>query len=286
MEQGRVVNKHLFSVSSAILLALLSLPWGGRSVTAADLQTIRQRGYLVVAVKDNMRPLGYRNGANQLQGLEIDIAQRLAEELLGRRDALKLQPVANSDRLTAVLNDQVDLTIARVTATKTRTRIVSFSAPYYMDGTALLTRSERVTRFADLVRQPIAVLNGSATIPTIRSLLPQANLVGVDSYQAGLNLLESGQAMSFAGDASVLSGWVQEFPQYRLLSPLLSAEPLAVVMPKGLQYDSLRRQVNSAIDRWRKEGWLQQRAAYWGLPVDGLAAATLEMETPAAPAVP
>jgi polar amino acid transport system substrate-binding protein len=39
-------------------------------------------------------------------------------------------------------------------------------------------------------------------------------------------------------------------------------------MPKGLQYDDLRRQVNAAIARYAKEGWLQQRAAFWGLPVE------------------
>jgi polar amino acid transport system substrate-binding protein len=37
-------------------------------------------------------------------------------------------------------------------------------------------------------------------------------------------------------------------------------------MPKGLQYNQLRRRINSAIARWQTEGWLTQRAAAWGLP--------------------
>lgn len=79
-------------------------------------------------------------------------------------------------------------------------------------------------------------------------------------------MLESGVAAAFAADASVLSGWVQEYPQYQLLPTLLSAEPLAVVMPKGVQYDQLRRRVNAAITRYLAAGWLQQREAFWGLP--------------------
>jgi polar amino acid transport system substrate-binding protein len=102
----------------------------------------------------------------------------------------------------------------------------------------------------------------------MKYLLPKVDLVGVNSYQEAHSLLESGGAAAFAADASVLSGWVQEYPQYQLLPTLLSAEPLSVVMPKGLQYDDLRRRVNAAIDRYRAEGWLQQRAAFWGLPVD------------------
>ncbi|HEY9844703.1 MAG TPA: hypothetical protein V6D03_00735, partial [Candidatus Caenarcaniphilales bacterium] len=48
---------------------------------------------------------------------------------------------------------------------------------------------------------------------------------------------------------------------------LLSAEPLAIVLPKGLQYEELRRKVNDAIVRWRAEGWLKARITHWRLPV-------------------
>lgn len=233
---------------------------------AADLQTIRQRGRLVVAVKDNLRPLGFRGTDRQLQGFEIEIARRLAQELLGRQDAVELQPVLNQDRLSAVLDGQVDLVIARVTATASRSRLVSFSFPYYLDGTALVTRDSSLRNLSSITDRPIAVLNGSSTIDTLRYRLPTATLVGVDSYEAARTLLEAGGAIAFAADASVLSGWVQEFPGYRLLSPSFSVEPLSIVMPKGLQYEDLRRRVNEIVMRWQQEGWLKERAAYWGLP--------------------
>lgn len=237
---------------------------------AAELQAIQQRGYLVVAVKDNLRPLGFRDTEGNLQGLEIDVARRLAEELVGRPDAVRFQPVENRDRLTVVMAGQVDLTIARVTATASRDRIVSFSIPYYLDGTALLTKETSAQRLSEFEGRKIAVLKGSSTIAKVRYILPAAKLVGVDSYEAARTLLESGGAAAFAADASILTGWVQEYPQYRLLPTLLSAEPLCVVMPKGVQYDNLRRRVNSAIARWKAQGWLQQRAIYWGLPWDTL----------------
>jgi polar amino acid transport system substrate-binding protein len=238
------------------------------STVAAELPEIQQRGYLLVAVKDNLRPLGFRDGIGNLQGLEIDLARRLAAQLLGRADAVKLQPVANRDRLQVVLEGKVDLTIARVTATAARDRIVSFSIPYYMDGTALVTKDTFLQRLSELKKRKIAVLNGSSTIAKVRFLLPEAQLVGVNDYAAARSLLESGGAVAFAADASVLTGWIQEYPQYRLLPTLLSAEPLCVVMPKGVQYDQLRRRVNQAIAQSKAEGWLKQRAIYWGLPWD------------------
>lgn len=242
--------------------------WGSLLSNAAELKEITQRGYLIVAVKDNLRPLGFRNATGNLQGLEIELAQRLAQDLLGEPDALRLQPVANRDRLAVVLEGKVDLTIASVTATESRSRLVNFSRPYYFDGTALITKSASVQRLRDVARSKIAVIKGSSTIATVRYLLPSAQLVGVDSYQKARLLLDANGAAAFAADASVLSGWVQEYPQYRLLPTLLSAEPLCIVMPKGLQYDELRRRVNAAITRYSSEGWLKQRAKYWGLPLD------------------
>lgn len=91
-------------------------------------------------------------------------------------------------------------------------------------------------------------------------------MVGADSYQAAFERLEAGSADALAADVTILSGWVQEHPNYRLLPPLLSAEPLAVVMPKGTQHSLLRRSVDAAVERWHDSGWLEARATYWGLP--------------------
>ena len=234
--------------------------------SSAELKEIEQRGKLIVAVKDNLRPLGFRDANGNLQGLEIDIAKRLAEELLGKPDAVVLQPVTNRDRLNIVLEGKVDLAIARVTATNSRSRIVDLSRPYYLDGTGLVTKDASIAQLNDVATKTIAVLKGASTIPLVKYSLPAAKLVGVDSYEEARSLLENGRANAFAADTSVLAGWVQEYPQYRMLAVQLSAEALCVVMPKGLQYIQLQDRVNQAIARWQASGWLAERAAAWGLP--------------------
>jgi polar amino acid transport system substrate-binding protein len=236
------------------------------SAVAADLETIRDRGYLIVAVKDNRRPLGYRNADDELVGYEIDIARQLAAHLLGDGEAVQLQPVANVDRLPAVLNDEVDLAIAGVAITPQRQRIVQFSLPYYLDGTGFITRRPVIRQAADLTQGAIALLRGSAAVPSVQYLLPTATLLGVNSYQQGQRVLATAQADAFAGDVSVLAGWVQADPSYRLLPEVITAEPLAVVMPKGTQYTSLRREVDGAIATWHETGWLETQATTWGLP--------------------
>ncbi|MGL4882564.1 MAG: transporter substrate-binding domain-containing protein [Waterburya sp.] len=234
-------------------------------VFAEEWSEIQSRGELKVAVKNNLRPLGFTDQKGNLVGLEIDLARKLAEELLGNKKAVKLIPVDNQQRLQVVLNEQVDLAIARVTVTTPRARIVDFSPYYYLDGTGVITKNSQIENINDLTRSKIAVFNNSATIAVIKNRLPQATLIGVDSYQAALKLMETQQADAFAGDRSILTGWIQEYPNYQLLPERLSGEALAIVMPKGLQYQELRSRVNRAITRWQQSGWLQKRVKHWGL---------------------
>lgn len=232
----------------------------------ATFNEIQARGKLVVAVKDNLRPLGFREATGNLQGLEIDLAKRLSEDLLGKTDAVVLQPVKNVDRLNVVIDDKVDLAIARVTQNESRLRVVDLSRPYYMDGTSLITKDASVKQVSDLSTKAIAVLKSSNTIAIIKYALPTAKLVGVNSYEEAHTLLENGSVSAFAADASILTGWRQDYPQYRLLPTKLSSEALCIVMPKGLQYAALQERVNQAILRWQASGWLAERVAAWGLP--------------------
>ncbi|MGH1395031.1 MAG: transporter substrate-binding domain-containing protein [Trichormus sp.] len=260
------IISQLHLVLSATIICIFCVFFAtGLAASASPIQEIQRRGYITVAVKDNSPPLGFKDATGKLQGLEIDLAQRLAADLLGKADAVKFQPVMNRNRLSAVYNHQVDIAIARVTATESRSRLVSFSVPYYFDGTVLITKDAAIEKLSDLKQQKIAVLNHSSTIADIRYYIPKANLVGVDSYTEAQKQLENNAVIAFAADASVLSGWVQQNPQYRILPTKLSTAPLSVVMPKGLQYDELRRNVNEAIASYIAKGWLKERIKYWGL---------------------
>ena len=136
------MNHTSYLLLHASCFILLSFPFASSS--AAELKEIQQRGYLTVAVKDDLRPLGFRDSAGRLQGLEIELAQRLAQDVLHKPDALKMQPVANADRIAVVLEGKADLTIAGVTLTESRARLVSFSIPYYSDGTSIVTKNPAV----------------------------------------------------------------------------------------------------------------------------------------------
>ncbi|WP_326520786.1 transporter substrate-binding domain-containing protein [Leptothoe spongobia] len=229
----------------------------------AELADIESRGRLIVAVKDNWYPLGYRDAMGNLQGFEIDIARRLAGDLLGDETAVEFLPVSNINRVNVVVDNDVDIAISAITITSQRQRITSFSEPYYLDGTGFITTSSLIRNLDDL--KHIAVLADTSTLANVRYQLPTARIMTVSSYEEAITNLNSGQVDAFAGDTSLLAGWQQQNNRYRLLDEVISVEPIAIAIPKGTQYNDLRRAINDALRQWDDEGWLQNRATYWGL---------------------
>jgi polar amino acid transport system substrate-binding protein len=247
----------------SIAFALLTL---SPNTIAAPLSEIVQRKRLIVAVKDNFYPLGYRDRNGTLQGFEIAIAKRLAKDLLGSEQAVVLQPVPNTERLTAVTSGKVDLAIADLTLTENRMRLVSFSEPYYRNGTGILAQNPKWNTLQTLYHQNIAVLQPSVTLPYLKSALPKAHLVGVSSYGAGQRLLDNAQVQAMVGDRLALLNLAHQNPQYLFFSTDLTVQALAIALPKGVQYEPLRIWINNALARWQKEGWLDAQRRIWGLP--------------------
>ncbi|MEA5418945.1 transporter substrate-binding domain-containing protein [Spirulina sp. CCNP1310] len=232
---------------------------------ATEWAEIEARGKLIVAVKDNTRPLGFRDPDGVIRGLEIDLARQLALMLLGNRDAVEFVPVSNGDRLDILHRGEVDFVIAGLTVTPMRSRLVYFTRPYHFDSTSLITRQPSITQLADLRGQRVALLQGSSAIAALRHRAPDVTLVGVDSYQEAMTLLATGEAAAFAGDRTILTGWSQIYPEYRVLGDRLSSEPLGVAIAKTPHSGRLLITLNQALQALEQSGWLAERRAAWGL---------------------
>jgi beta-glucosidase/6-phospho-beta-glucosidase/beta-galactosidase/ABC-type amino acid transport substrate-binding protein len=64
------------------------------------LRGIQNRGYLIVAVKDNVPGFGYRDPqTGEFSGLEIDLARAVAQQIFGDPNKVKFQAVTTQERL-------------------------------------------------------------------------------------------------------------------------------------------------------------------------------------------
>lgn len=225
------------------------------------LDKIKKRGKLIIGVKDNLSPLGFRDRSGNLLGLEIDIARELAKEL---NMPIELVPLKNRDRLSSLQNNQVDLAIAQITVTTNRSRLVDFSLPYYTDSTIAIAKRGTTTQE---LRLPLAfgVLKNSSAIAAIQSQFPKAAIIGARSYADGLDALLSGKVKTFVGDRTSLMQWLKEHPDFAIIGQPLAVHSLAIALPRGLQHLDLRDRVFDVVEKWRKNGWLKERATYWEL---------------------
>ena len=260
--------KFIMTFFLALLLSLgVKVP-----VKSLPLSEIEARGSLIVGVKENLRPLGFRDDQGNLQGLEIDIARRLAEELLGDSKNVQLIPVLNQNRLQLVMENQVDIVIASVSVTSSRQRLVDFSDHYFLSGVGIIVKKSNVSNDnytnVDRWQEKIGVLANSRSIAELQYHSPNLQLVTVESYQQAYQMLEKGEIQGFAGDLSVLIGWQQEYPQYQVLPRIWGGYPLAIVLPKGRQYQSLRDEVNRIVREMKADGWLKERIEYWQLNIN------------------
>jgi polar amino acid transport system substrate-binding protein len=177
-------------------------------------------------------------------------------------------PVSNVERLQVWLTARWIWPLLRSALHPDRARQVEFTSAYYQDGPSLVVaRSHNWESWSDLRGGRVAVLRGSSAIPLLNRYLPGVELVPVDSYQEGAELLLKGSVQAWAADRSVLARVAsREHPQFQFLGSPLAAVGLGIAMPKGLEHAELRLRVRRELENLRAEGWLAERARAWGLP--------------------
>ena len=116
------------------LLALAAL-----SPARADvLSDIKARGTLIVGVKADYPPFGYRGPNGDIIGIEPDLAADAAKSL-----GVKVQfvPVTASNRMQFLQQGKIDLMIATMSDTPEREKVIWIVKPnYYTSGYNLMLR--------------------------------------------------------------------------------------------------------------------------------------------------
>lgn len=118
-------NPRLLGVG---LLAAGLFALGGQKARADDLATIKQRGTLIVGVKADYPPFGFRASSGGIIGIEADLAADVAKHLGVK---LELVAVTASDRIALLEQGKVDVIIATLNDTKSRESVVDMVKPYY-----------------------------------------------------------------------------------------------------------------------------------------------------------
>ena len=113
------------------------------SVTTASQCTndvwnkVMKRGKVVIGVKADYKPWGYRSPNGDLVGMEIDMAKDVAAAMNVK---LELVPVQSSNRMQFLEQGKIDMMIATMSDRVDRRKIVGITQPnYYTSGTNIMS---------------------------------------------------------------------------------------------------------------------------------------------------
>ena len=221
-----------------------------------QVQAIIERGVLRVGVKQDVPNFGYKNpDSGEFEGLEIDIARKIADEL---GVDIELTPVTAQTRGPLLDNGQVDLVIATFTITEERKLLYNFTTPYYTDAVGFLVNKDSgIKTFTDLNGKTIGVAQGSITRTLISELADKygiaVNFAELGSYPELSVSLRAHRTDAFSVDQSILSGYIGS--KSELIDFSFSASDYGIVTK--LSNKDLNNYLNSLVEKWTSDGSLQ-----------------------------
>ncbi|QWV87150.1 transporter substrate-binding domain-containing protein [Streptococcus parasuis] len=221
-----------------------------------QVQAIIERGVLRVGVKQDVPNFGYKNpDTNKFEGMEIDIARKIADEL---GVDIEFTPVTAQTRGPLLDNGQVDMVIATFTITDERKLLYNFTTPYYTDAVGFLVNKDSgINDIEALDGKNIGVAQGSNTRTLISELADKyglkVNYTELGSYPELSVSLRAHRIDAFSVDQSILSGYVSSKSQ--LMDYSFSASNYGIATK--LSNTELNDYLDSLIEEWTGDGSLQ-----------------------------
>ncbi|MEU3981330.1 glutamate ABC transporter substrate-binding protein [Streptomyces sp. NPDC026672] len=236
----------------------------GPTIDAIKSRTGAKRK-LIVGVDQNSYRWGYRNPNNknaQLEGFDIDLVHRIAQDILGDPDAVQFKAIPTSQRITAIQEGRVDMVVRTMTITCDRVGQVAFSAPYFKTGQQVLApKSSPVTGYNDsLARQRICTAAGSTAYAKLAEdkktgRLPASTdiTLTVPNQLDCLVRLQLGEADAVVTDGALAASQAAQDPTVELKGDAFTTEYYGVAMKRDA--DDLVRRVNRILVDYRADGW-------------------------------
>lgn len=247
-----------------LFMCLVFSGCGKKKTASDDLSRIEQKRKIIVGVRDDASPFGFRDKNGVLVGYDIDLARILAQNILGNSSAVEFVPVTASNRIMKLNSGEIDCLIATMSITNQRQQILDFSMPYYMAGQAILVRStSKATSLRDFEGNKLIIVYGSTSERNLRSNVPEVTVLGYKTYNDAYKALKSGKAEGIVADDTILLNFALHDKSVKLLPKRYSKEPYAIAFRKGEQSVRLISKTNYVIENLQSTGRLNRLQEKW-----------------------
>ncbi len=252
------------------ILAALGLLAGATSASAQTPDTIaqiKQRGSIIVGVKNDYKPWGFLDPSGKIVGLEIDLVDEIAKKLGVKAELI---PVTAANRMEFLNQGRIDLVVATMGDTEARRKVVGMIEPNYYAGATnvLAPKSANLKKWEDLKGRKVCAVQGAYYNRRV-SQLYQPELVVFPAVPDALNALIGGNCIAFLFDdtliVSTLAGGDQKWAGYEM--PLPSEDPqLWAIGVRRTDLDApFGKLIKDMSVGWHKSGKLLELEKKWGI---------------------
>lgn len=193
---------------------------GGDGAPVPDksrLRTVLERGRLIVGTGSTNPPWHFEDDKGQLTGMDIAMGRILAKGLFDddRKVDFIIQDAAA--RIPNIVSGKVDITIQFMTVTAQRAQLAAFSRPYYLEGIALLANKDGARKTFDQMLKAgpatkIAILQNADAEKNVKMVLPDAEVLQIDTQANVIQALDSRRVDGAAVDLSNMAWLVRRHP--------------------------------------------------------------------------
>jgi len=261
-------------VLKRVALLLIVLFFTTTSVFSASLkqELAKESSMEQILSKNRLRvgfstfvPWAMKNKKGEYIGFEIEVAERLAEDMGVQIDFV---PTKWSGIIPALLTGKFDIIIGGMGITPERNLKVNFSDPYEFSGMSLVASNKLAGKsdLTDFDRPEVTIVAriGTTAAEAAKKYFQNADIRLFDDEGQALQEVLNGRAMAMVSS--------QPFPEFqslkypdRLYLPLagetFTQEPIGFAIGKG-DIDFLNF-LNNWIRVREADGWLQERYEYW-----------------------
>ena len=220
----------------------------------SPMAEIYKRGRLIVGIGSNAYLLTFRDPyTGEVRGFEAEIAREIAFAIFGDRDQIQFKAFDLKDRLQAVKDETVDMTIAATTITCERWQEVAFSVDYFPGGQRVLVyKNSPFQRIEDLGGKKVCASAGGVNLQAIANVKPKPIPVGAPNTADCLLMLQQGQVDAVSTGSLLLAGLAAQDPATHIVGPQFTDTSTGILM--SLEHPDLVRFVNGVLAKLISDG--------------------------------
>jgi len=214
------------------------------NLLSPDIQKIIDRGKLIVAMTEyDNSPFFVKNKRGELEGLDMKIAQGLAQSL-GVEVQLNRSARTFNEVVKIVAQGEADLAISKLSQTLNRAKKISFSHPYvtlrhgFLLNRLQLTKAAKNQDTAEFLRHfegKIGVINGSSYEVFAKQKFPNATIVTYSSWEDVIRGAIKGDILAAYRDELEVKKIVINQPNVALKFQTVALkdtqDPIAIALP-------------------------------------------------------